>query len=187
MNRLFACSASVAVALALGCAGPEVRYDYDASANFAGLRTYDWYAAPARPGIKNPFMDARVRQAVEAELASRHLQKEMSADPDFLVTYYPVYRLQGGHRGSVGFGMGFGGFRGPGVGVGVAGPVESGPRGMLGSIVLEIQDFKTHRLVWKAEAVDALDDSATPEDANQDVASAVKKMLLRFPPNVSAR
>jgi len=70
--------------------------------------------------------------------------------------------------------------------VGVAAPVESGPRGMLGSIVLEIQDFKTRQLIWKAEAVDALDDSERPEDADQDVAAAVRKMLRRFPPDLSA-
>jgi hypothetical protein len=176
----------VALALALGCAGPEVRYDYDVKASFAGVHTYDWYAAPAHPGVKNAFMDARVRRQVEAELAAKHIQKEVSADPDVLVTYYPVYRVVGGSRGSVGFGLGFGGFRGPGVGVGVAAPLESGPRGMVGSIVLEIQDFKTHQLIWKAEAVNALDDTETPEEADHDVAVAVKKMLRQFPPTGSA-
>lgn len=182
MKILCACFAI----LALGCSGPEVRYDYDAKASYAAFHRYDWYAPPpaARPqGPRSPFMDARVRRAVESELAARHFLRETSADPDFLVVYYPVYRLRGGARGAMSFGMAFGGFRGPGVGVGVAAPLEGGTRGMVGSIVLEIEDGKTHQLVWKAVAEDVLDDSASPEAASQDVTEAVRKMLGRFPPS----
>jgi len=177
--------ASLAI-LALGCSGPDVRYDYDAKASYAAYHSYDWYAPPPadRPqGPRSPFMDARVRRAVETELAARHFQKETAAEPDFLVVYYPVYRVHGSPRGAVSFGMAFGGFRGPGVGVGVAAPLEGGTRGMVGSIVLEIEDGKTHQLVWKAVAEDVLDDSASPEAASQDVTEAVRKMLGRFPPS----
>jgi len=48
--------------------------------------------------------------------------------------------------------------------------------------VLEIQDFKTHTLIWKAVADGVLDDAEAPEDADATVAQAVRKMLSRFPP-----
>jgi hypothetical protein len=56
----------------------------------------------------------------------------------------------------------------------------------VGSIVLEIKDFKSQQIIWKAQAEDVLDDTGTPEDSDQDVAAAVKKMLMRFPPTASA-
>jgi hypothetical protein len=182
MKILGACLAAV---LLLGCSGPEVHYDYDVKASYAAFHSYDWYAPPPAAmaeGERNAFMDARVRRAVETEMASRHFQKETSAEPDLLVIYYPVYRPRGSSQGAVGFGMGFGGFRGPGVGVGVAAPLGGGHRGMLGSIVLEIEQARTHRLVWKAVADDVLDDSASPADADQDVTNAVQKMFRQFPP-----
>jgi hypothetical protein len=182
--RLFGSCLAVLV-LSLGCAGPRITYDYDSKVNYAGYHTFDWYAptraAQARAGgIQNPIMDTRVRRAVEAQLAARNFQKDTSGDPDFLVTYYPVYTRRAS-RTQVGFGLGLGVF--PGVSVGVSGPVGEGrPSGAIGSIVLEVQDFKTHQLVWKAVAGEVLDDADTPEGSDEDVARAVKKMLARFPP-----
>jgi hypothetical protein len=176
------------ILLTLGCSGPDIHYDYDAKARFPDLHSYDWYAAdpPAQAqawGVKNPFMDARVRRAVESVLAQKHFQKETAADPDFLVTYYPVYGPRRVEPGRVGVGMAFG-FRGPGLGVGVAGPVGGpDPHSAAGSIVLEIKDARTRALLWKAEAEDVLDASESPEEADHDVAVAVKRMLDRFPPS----
>jgi len=186
MRILFVCFAALALTLGLGCSGPEVHYDYDSKVSYSSFHSYDWYATPAAAktwagAAGNPIMDARVRRAVEAELAAKHFHKEAGADPDFLVTYYPVYHRRPGAHTFVGLG-----FAGPGLGVGVAGPVSSGPRGQVGSIVLEIKDFKSHQMIWKAQAEDVLDDTGTPEDSDQDVAAAVKKMLMRFPPTVSA-
>ncbi len=172
-----------ALALSMGCAGPDVHYDYDARASYQGLRTYDWYAAPtSAKGVgRNPLMDTRVRRAVEAELAARNLRRETSADPDFLVTYYPLFEARKARHGHVGLGLGLGG-RGLGMGVGLAAPIGGHPKGQIGSIVLEIQDFKTHTLIWKAVADQVLDDEEAPEDADTSVAQAVRKMLSRFPP-----
>jgi hypothetical protein len=171
-----------ALVLGLGCAGPDLHFDYDGQAAFGTYHAYDWYASPkgAREGGGSPIADARVRRAVEAELAARGFRRETAADPDFLVVYYPVYEARRGARPRVGIGLGFGPFRG--VGLGISAPIGGAPRGKIGSIVLEIQDFKTHQLVWKAEASDVLDDHDSPEDADAEVGRAVRKMLVRFPP-----
>jgi hypothetical protein len=175
---------AAALVLGLGCAGPQLHFDYDAQASFGTYHAYDWYVAPkgAQAGGGSPIVDARVRRAVDTELAARGFRRETAADPDFLVVYYPIYEARRGHRPRVGIGLGLGGFRGVGLGVGVNAPVGPAPRGTIGSIVLEIQDFKTHQLVWKAEASDVLDDHDSPEDADIEVNRAVQKMLKRFPP-----
>ena len=182
--RLLAASLA-ALTLALGCAGPEIRFDYDAKAGYQAYHSYDWYAAGKAvrdPGAQNGITDNRVRRAVEAELAARSFRREPSADPDFLVTYYPVYQPRHSRRPRVGIGLGLGPMRGLGLGLGVSAPVGARASGQIGSIVLEIQDFKSHQLVWRAVAEGVLDDTQTPEDADDSVTQAVRKMLTRFPP-----
>ncbi len=176
--------ASLAVlALATGCAGPKVHYDYDARATYAGYRAWDWYAAPKGGGGANPIADARVRRAVEAELTAKGFRREPAADPDFLVIYQAAYGpRRKGARGHVSVGLGMVPVRGLGLGVGVAAPVSGGHRGKIGSIILEIKDFKSQQVIWRAEAEEVLDDSLTPEESDQDVAKAVTAMLAKFPP-----
>ncbi|BDU73922.1 DUF4136 domain-containing protein [Mesoterricola silvestris] len=173
-------SSLVVLALSLGCAGPEIRFDYDARANYQAYQAYDWYAAP-KAAAGNPILDNRVRRAVEAELAQRGFRRETSADPQFLVTYYPAFAARRRSRGAVSIGLGMGG--GPvGLGLGLAAPLGARSSGQVTSIVLEIKDFKTSQLVWKAAAEDVLDGSESPEDADAAVTEAVRKMLKRFPP-----
>lgn len=174
MNRFWL--GTLVAVLAMGCSSPNVHYDYDLHANYAGLRTWDWVAAPK--GLKaSPLMDARVRRAVEAEFLARGMRRESSADPDVLVSAYPVYVQGRRHRVHLGVGMGLG----P-VSVGVAGPVRTSPPGAVGSLVLEIQDFRSHQTIWKAQAGEVLDEGLSPEDSEADVSRAVRKMLSKFPP-----
>jgi hypothetical protein len=185
MRILVSCLA--VLALSMGCAGPTVNFDYDARASYAGYHAWDWYAAPKKAQAgQAPLLDTRVRRAVETQLAAKGFKREITADPEFLVTYYPVFTARRRSRGHVGIGLGFGG-RGMGLGVGVAAPLNGGaPAGKITSIVLEIQDFKTHQLIWRAVAEDILDGTETPEDAEAAVNEAVKKQLDRFPPTAKS-
>jgi len=156
--------AAVTLAGLAGCNGPTVQYDYDARMNYSGYRTFDWTAEPAHApvpggGFDNPIMNERVRRAVETELAAKGFHRDVTADPDFLVTYYPARepgRSQQVHLG-VGFGMG------P-LGIGVGGPVGDPHREAMAGIVLEVQG------------------SDDPAQADADVTEAVRSMLKRFPP-----
>ena len=166
----------------LACSGPEVRYDYDVKANFSSYKTFDWQAAPRQVagragGFDNAIMNGRVKRAVETELAAKGFRKEGGPDPDFLVSDYPV--RQGTRSHQVHLGMGFG--MGP-VGVGVGAPVGDPHAEAPVSLVLEIQDFRTRTMVWKATAVKALEGSDSPEEADEAVETAVATMLKRFPP-----
>jgi hypothetical protein len=166
----------------LGCSGPAVRYDYDAKVNFAAYRNYGWRPAPGPvPGMAGPFdnaiMRGRVTRAVEAELAAKGFNAAGGAVPDFLVTYYPIHVATRTAAPHVGMGFGLG----P-VGLGVAAPVGAAHRDVTGSIVLEIHDFKSGSVVWKATADGVLQTGDSPEEADRAVAGAVKNMLKRFPP-----
>ena len=172
-----------------GCARIPVSYDYDRQANWSGYKTYDWYAARPQAkdkaaGVINPIMDSRVRHAVETELAARGYKLEKTGDPDFLVTYYPVYQnhtmvTQAGMYGGWGYHRSFG------YGVGV--PFSEVYQVREGSIVLEVVDHKTNHLVWQALGQGALSGIADPRDADEQVAEAVKQILARFPPPAAGK
>jgi hypothetical protein len=179
----------ILLTLALGlffsaCASFSVRYDYDSRANYTAFKTFDWYAASRmgkdkdRP-VDNPIMDRRVAAAVEQELTTRGFRRETSADPDFLVTYYPVYRERH-YVTSQHLGWGTWGFRPFGMGFSTSTSQEHVYKE--GTLILEIVDFKTNQLIWKAAAEGALTELRTPEEADAAVNQAVRQMLERFPP-----
>ena len=166
------------------CSGFAVRYDYDARAGYSGYKSYDWYAASRyakekADGVSNPLMDQRVKHAVEKELQARGYSQEAKAEPDFLVTYYPVYRERR-YRTATHLGWGWG-YR-PWYG-GMGTTVVQEHRYKEGTIVLEIVDFKTNQMVWQAAAEGALTGLENPEDADEVVARAVRQMLDHFPPH----
>jgi hypothetical protein len=170
--------------LLTACMNYNVRYDYDSRANYSSFKTFDWYAS-SRLGkdkgqkVDNPIMDRRVAAAVEQELATRGFKRESTADPDFLVTYYPIYQEKR-YMTAQHVGWGTWGFRPFGIGISTTTRQEHVYKE--GTLVLEIVDFKTNQLVWKAAAEGALTELRNPEDADEVVNRAVRQMLERFPP-----
>lgn len=125
MKLLRPTSAFLGLALALACAPYTVRYDYDARASYTSLKTYDWYAASKRAkekaqGVEDPIMDRRVKRAVEQQLLSKGFRQEATGEPDFLVTYYPVYQERH-YRTTTAIGTGWG-YRPWGLGLPPLGP-----------------------------------------------------------------
>lgn len=171
------------LALMTAC-GYRVHYDYDITQapGFARYKTFDWYATSKRgnKGKDEGFMDKRVEAMVEKELQLKGFQQEKSADPDFLITWYPVYRNRR-VRTTTRVGVGYGGWRRPwGYGVGTSFSQVNTYRE--GSVVIEIVDFRSNQLVWQGGASDVLTGFDNPEDANEAVGRAVHQILANFPP-----
>lgn len=174
--------AAGALALSLACSGPAVQFDYDAKAPFPAYQSYAWQTT-ARDGprraasFENAIVSGRVQRAVDVELKAKGFRPQPEAgNPDFLVTYYPLgepSRSQQVHLG-LGFGMG------P-LGLGIAAPIGDPRPEAVAAIVLEVLDFRSGTIVWKASATGALLGSDSPEEADRDVKEAVHSMLMRFP------
>jgi hypothetical protein len=177
------------LAMLAGCSPISVKYDFDPAAGFASLKTFDWYAASPRAkgksdGVQNPIMDRRVRRIVERELAARGFRLEAAGEPDFLLTYYPVYRDRVVQT-YTGIGPAWGyGYRpwGYGWNAGFATGIQEVQRFREGSIVLEVVDGKSNQMIWQAVADGALTGIQDPQDAEEQVTQAVKLMLAKFPP-----
>jgi len=174
--------AAGSLALSLACAGPAVHFDYDAQAAFSGYQSYAWQVTPREgpgraAGFENAIVDARVRRAVDAEMAAKGFRQLDAANPDFRVAYYPLREPSRSHQVHLGVGFGLG----P-LGLGIAGPIGDPVREAVAAIVLEVQDGRSGTVVWKASADGALLGSDSPEEADLDVKEAVHAMLRRFPP-----
>ncbi|MBK7294132.1 MAG: DUF4136 domain-containing protein [Holophagaceae bacterium] len=72
------------------CSSYNVTYDYDVTASYGRYKTFDYYTSKKGTGGTTSLMDKRVRAAVEKELQAKGFSMETKADPDFLVTYYPI-------------------------------------------------------------------------------------------------
>jgi hypothetical protein len=169
-----------ALAGTMACSGPEVHYDYDVKVPLTGYHNWDWLAAPRNaPGgvFDNAIMSERVHRAIEAELGAKGFARDTSGDPDFLVVYYPARVGVHAHQAHLGLGLGMG----P-LGVGVAAPVGERHVETVGSIVVEVQDYRTRKLVWRAVAESVLNSADSPEEADQSVTEAVRAIFKKFPP-----
>jgi hypothetical protein len=169
-------AALMSLALLGACSSYQVTYDYDVTASFARYKTFDYYTSKKGTGGTTTLMDKRVRAAVEKELQAKGFAMETKADPDFLVTYYPIVQNRK-VRTNVRVGTGWG-YR-PFYGSVSTSQVRHYKEG---TIVIEIVDFKTNQLIWQGSAAGALSGLNSPEDADEVVSKAVRDILAKFPP-----
>ncbi len=96
--RLLALLALALLPLALlgGCASVSAGADFDPGVQLDRYRTYNWGGGDSLPVgdprlDDNPFFDARVRAAVDLELAAHGLRR-VTTSPDLLVHYHASVR-----------------------------------------------------------------------------------------------
>ena len=178
MRALSLAAALLSLAVLIGCNNYSVTYDYDVTASYARYRTFDYYTSKKGTRGTSSLMDKRVQAAVEKELQVKGFRLETKADPDFLVTYYPVVQERK-VRTNVRAGVGWG-YRPVYGRVGVS--TSQVRKYKEGTIVIEIVDFKSNQMIWQGAAVGALTGLNKPEDADEAVPRAVRDILAKFPP-----
>jgi len=86
--------ASAAAALALSaCASLNVHTDFDREASFASLGRYDWADSTSiaeEPHAVSPFLERRVRRAVDLSLGERGFVLDTLGSIDFIVAAFVV-------------------------------------------------------------------------------------------------
>ncbi len=174
------------IATLSGCSTMQITSDYDPSANFAGLKTYDWIPEPQKASgdfrIDDPFIKRRIRDAVDNQLAAQGYEKRSSDTPDFLVGYHVALnkKLQVSTMNEC-YGT-------------VVGPRwhHSGPRWYgsetyvydydEGSLVLDIIEAGGRKLIWRGSAIARVDTTASAERKTKRINEAVQRILAQFPP-----
>jgi hypothetical protein len=165
-----------------GCSAFTINTDYDPGASFLELRTYDWAPAeteaPKDPRVENDLLEARVHDAVDAELSARGYSQVAEGEAaDFWVTYHAgveakidVTTIQQAYPYYRGYSR-WGGYS------------ETYVRNYdEGTLILDVIDPETDRLIWRGSAQAQVNDRSTPEKREKRVRDAAAAILDRFPP-----
>jgi hypothetical protein len=184
--------ALVSVALFLLAANPavaqDVRYTFDGNTGFSKFKTYKW--APIKDGANSDaaktedLLDKQIKDAVDAELAKKGLTKTDAAAADLYVGYLAKSGTEAqfsSYNSSWGYGPGWSGggwYRG-------GGGMTTGPNfyGIYaGQLALDMNDSRSHTLVWRGVASKTIDPKAHPDKEQKNLAKAVAKLLKNYPP-----
>ncbi|MBW1786909.1 MAG: DUF4136 domain-containing protein [Deltaproteobacteria bacterium] len=167
------------------CSGLRVSQDYDPATEFSGLRTYDWHPDLEEPRedsrINSPFIDSRVRSAVDRVLSDKGYQRAADGNIDLLVRYRFEIRSRiasDNVRTSVGFGSGGWGSWG-GIGFSTGGGVREYDEGIL---VIDVLDFHGDTLLWRGTGTRPVSEHTGPDRSNREINEMVDKILAQFPP-----
>ena len=174
-----------ALLLAASCSSVSTSYDFDPDADFARLSSYSWWSdAKGKPESSadeagSPLVLERIRRATDGHLAAAGY-KRVSSNPDFLVVARTGSRDRtrvtstpsryGGGHGPYGYRYWDGG-----GGVDVYQYEE-------GSLVLDIVDAKTNKLLWHGVAKAVVPEGRKPEEITKLVNEAVEALMKDFPP-----
>src|SRR5246127_1079542 len=158
---------------ALGTAfAQQVKTDFDHQANFSQYKTYSWQEI--KPA--NSLWDARIKSAVDAQLAAKGWTKVDSGGDVAIVaikTSHTERTLQTFYDG-----MG-GGWRWRGFG-GIGESTTTEQDYKEGTLLIDMYDGKTKQLIWRGTTEDPMSNNAEKNEKTLD--KGVVKIFRKFPP-----
>jgi len=152
-----------------------VKTDFDHQANFSEYKTYSWQEI--KP--PNSLWDARIKNAVDAQLAAKGWTQVDSGGDVAVVAIKTSQTQRTLQTFYDGFGGGWGWRRFGGGGFGDSTTTEQDYK--VGTLVVDLYDAKTKQLIWRGSAQDTLSDKAEKNEKNLN--KGVAKMFKKFPPS----
>ena len=183
--------AAALILVMCACSGIQVNTDYNPETDFTRYQTFAW-AERAGSGddalIDNELVDRRFRRALEAEMASRGLQKATSSQPDLVVGYQLIlddrvdYQTVNTYYGS---GWGYRGVYGRPVGtVGVGSTRTTAREYTVGTLIIDFYDAGERELVWRGAGEGKVNQARDPEESQERINDVVTLILEDFPVDV---
>jgi hypothetical protein len=169
-QRAVFASAGALLFSAVASFAQQVKTDYDRSADFNQYKTYSWENVQTQ----DPLWVDRIKEAVNTALTSKGwtmvesggdvsvLAMEMTQNHRTLNTYYD----------------GFGGGWRWGGGMGTATTTVDNYK--VGTLVVDLFDAKTKKLLWRGSSSDTLSDKSDKNIKNLE--KGAEKMFEHFPP-----
>jgi hypothetical protein len=156
--------ALLALALAGAAGAAEIKVDYDAHTDFSRYKTWSWRRGTPAP---NPVSDKRLREAIEARLAARGLQRK-DAGGDLDVVYHAAAENQ--------ISVDKLGYKEP--------EFETEATRVryvrVGTVLLDMIDAGSGKVVWRGQAQGAANPAY--HDISRKIDEAIDKLFQHFPP-----
>jgi hypothetical protein len=148
----------------------QVKTDYDRSADFSQYRTYSW----EKVQTQDPLWVGRIKEAVNSTLAAKGWTQVPSGGSVAIVAIEMTQNQQTLDTFYNGFG---GGWR---WGGGFGDSTTTVDTYKVGTLVVDLFDTNTKKLLWRGSASDTLSDKS---DKNiKELDKGVQKMFDHFPP-----
>ncbi len=168
------------VALLQGCASkPDLRADYDKSADFAKYHSFNFVKSPSTDtlGYGN-LMTQQFETAIRSQLEKRGYKQAES--PDLMVNFSGKLQEKADVQSSGG-GGGYYGYRGYGAWPGYAyGTDVYTVRYTIGTINIDLIDASRNQMVWEGVAVGEVTKKHL-ENREAAVAKAIEKIFSKYP------
>ena len=172
MQRTIFASVGIVLLFASASVAQQVKTDYDRSANFSQYKTYSWEKVQTQDQL---WVD-RIKEAVNTALAAKGLTPVESGGDMAIVAIEMTKNQQTLNTFYDGFGGGWGWRRGGGFGD----ATTTTDTYKVGTLVVDLFDAHTKKLIWRASASDTLSDKSDKNIKNLD--KGVQKMFDHFPP-----
>ncbi len=179
----------VLVALALSaCSTLKTSSDYDPAANFNDVKTYAWIVKKTKDSTYqlDGLMDQRIRAAIDSHLAAKDITLTDAATADILVNYLTkvdkkinidTFSTNYGYNPYYGRGWGYSG------NINTQTTVREYE---VGTLILDMVNRETGKLIWRGSVADTIRDQNTPEERVEVINHAISEMLVHYPPKLEA-
>jgi hypothetical protein len=179
LQRGIRCYIGIALIFATASFAQQVKTDFDRSADFSQYKTFSW----EKVHTQNPLWVDRIKAAVNSALAAKGwtqvesggnvaiMAMEITQSHQTLNTYYD----------SFGGGWGWRGWFGGGFGDGFGDSTTTESTYKVGTLVVDLFDANTKKLIWRGSASDTLSDKSDKNIKNLN--KGVDKLFDHFPPD----
>ena len=165
-----------------GCSSVSVTSDYDPTANFGGLKTYQWVKLQGTGDVleKAPLLQKRAMVAVDKALAAKGYSKLESGDPDF---YVAVHAGTKDKINVTNYGYGYGGWYGRPYG-GMGPTTTDVTYYTEGSIFIDIirKTGESFEMIWRGVGKGTVDPPKDPVEGQAKADEVAAMILEQFPP-----
>jgi hypothetical protein len=153
----------------------SVDTDHDPSVDFTKYHTYVWVDGKTKA---QPLNHERIVNGIDAQLAAKGWKKVDSQANADAVLIYNIASQQERSLSTMYTGMGGWGYGGWGVGMGSTTTYENVYT--VGTMILDIYDAKTEKLLWRGTASDTIPEKAS--SLTKKIDKAITKLFKKFPP-----
>jgi uncharacterized protein DUF4136 len=164
----------------------KVTSDFDKSVNFSEYKTFSLYHDSKSAEAISQLNQDRVVNAIRSEMTKRGFT-EASSSPDLLVNSVAIFKDKVSVSSNTNY-YGYGGYYRPyygGMGMASSSTNYNVQHYKDGSLIIDIVDSKTNKLIWQGIGNKEIDKPA--KDPDTAIPKAIASIMASFPPGSKSK
>lgn len=189
-NTLIHSSFLLVILLITSCSSVQITWDYDKDADFANLKTYEYYGwADNSDKILNTIDKTRIEKSFAAEFTKRGISYVKEGGDMVVALYIVTEQRQETTATTSGVGVGFGGYYGYAGYYGYGPRWGYGPRTTtttvstsnytVGTLIISVFDAKQQKLIWESAASGTIKED--PQDRDKNIPRVAAEIMQYYP------